>query len=86
MQIGDAKLALIWVIWGTKQLSLGISLVVPGLRLRPSNARGTDSVLDKGHKIPHGIPKKKIFFKFYLPSFVLIGLPLMSQFLIFNIK
>ena len=58
MQIGDAKLALIWVIWGTKQLSLGISLVVLGLGLRPSNARGTDSILDKGYKIPHGMQKK----------------------------
>ena len=61
MQIGDAKLALIWVIWGTKQLSLGISLVVPGLRLRPSNARGTDSVLDKGHKIHMACQKKNFF-------------------------
>ena len=43
---------------GVQNSSLGISLVVPGLRLRPSNARGTDSILDKGHKIPHGIPKK----------------------------
>lgn len=62
MQIGDAKLALISVIWGTKQLSLRISLVVPGLRLCPSNARGMGSIPAQGTKVLHTVwhsPKKR---------------------------